>query len=52
MARAPAAGWRSGAATRNCCILFGKSPWSDERMLTKVRECVLPAIERHGPIEA
>ena len=30
----------------------GKSPWSDERMLAKVRECVLPAIERHGPIEA
>src|SRR6266853_730415 len=23
-----------------------------ERVLTKVRECVLPAIERHGPIEA
>ncbi len=30
----------------------GNSPWSDERMLAKVRECVLPAIERHGPIEA
>jgi SRSO17 transposase len=26
--------------------------WSDERVLTKVRETVLPAIERHGPIEA
>src|SRR5712672_2858997 len=26
-------------------------PWSDERVLTKVREMVLPAIERHGPIE-
>src|SRR5260370_42342121 len=28
------------------------APWSDERVLTKVREMVLPAIERHGPIEA
>lgn len=27
-------------------------PWSDERVLRKVREIVLPAIERHGPIEA
>ena len=27
------------------------APWSDERILTKVRETVLPAIERHGPIE-
>jgi SRSO17 transposase len=26
--------------------------WSDERVLTKVRETVLPAIEGHGPIEA
>jgi SRSO17 transposase len=28
------------------------APWSDERVLTKVREKVLPAIERHGPIAA
>src|SRR5258708_25601146 len=28
------------------------APWSDERVWTKVREMVLPAIERHGPIEA
>jgi SRSO17 transposase len=26
--------------------------WSDENVLTKVREMVLPDIERHGPIEA
>src|SRR6202165_3092311 len=26
--------------------------WSDERVLAKVRDMVLPAIERHGPIEA
>ena len=28
------------------------APWSDEPVLAKVREMVLPAIERHGPIEA
>lgn len=28
------------------------SPWSDELVLTKVREMVLPAILRRGPIEA
>jgi SRSO17 transposase len=30
----------------------GEAPWSDERVLAKVREMVLPAIERHGPIDA
>jgi SRSO17 transposase len=29
-----------------------ESPWSDSRMLSKVREMVLPAMERRGPIEA
>src|ERR1700687_1437195 len=28
------------------------APWSDERVLAKVREMVVPAIERHGRIEA
>jgi SRSO17 transposase len=28
------------------------SPWSDERVLGKVRELVVPVIEREGPIEA
>jgi SRSO17 transposase len=28
-----------------------ESAWSDERMLAKVREMVVPAIERHGPIK-
>jgi SRSO17 transposase len=28
------------------------SPWSDEPVLAKVREMVVPQIERHGPIEA
>jgi SRSO17 transposase len=27
------------------------APWPDEPVLAKVRELVLPAIERHGPIE-
>jgi SRSO17 transposase len=27
------------------------APWSDERVLAKVRERVIPAIERNGPIE-
>ena len=30
----------------------GVSAWSDEPVLGKVREMVLPEIERHGPIEA
>ena len=29
-----------------------ESPWSDKQVLAKVRELVLPAIERCGPIEA
>jgi len=30
----------------------GNAPWSDEMVLARVRDLVLPAIERHGPIEA
>ena len=30
----------------------GEGRWSDDRVLAKVRELVLPAIERHGRIEA
>ena len=30
----------------------GNAPWSDERVLGRVRELVLPSIERNGPIEA
>src|SRR6202521_4969860 len=30
----------------------GEGKWSDERVLAKVREMVVPAIERHGPIKA
>src|SRR5450755_3179315 len=30
----------------------GEGKWSDESVLAKVRELVMPAIERHGPITA
>jgi SRSO17 transposase len=30
----------------------GNAPWSDERVLSKVQEMVLPGIERHGAIAA
>ena len=32
--------------------LVGQAPWSDEAVLAKVRDLVVPAIERSGPIEA
>ena len=35
-----------------CCILSGQGDWSDQHVLAKVHEMVLPEIERHGPIEA
>ena len=46
------AGADGGAASDRCCILSAKAAWSDEKVLAKVREMVLPEIERHGPIEA
>lgn len=30
----------------------GQAPWSDEALLARVRDRVLPRIERHGPIRA
>ncbi len=30
----------------------GQAPWSDEALLARVRDLVLPLIERHGPIAA
>src|ERR1700739_4282145 len=32
--------------------VVANAPWSDERVLAKVREIAVPAIERDGPIEA
>src|ERR1700719_190930 len=43
---------RVGAQHQSLLDLVGEAAWSDERVLAKVREMVLPAIERHGPVEA
>jgi SRSO17 transposase len=43
---------RVGAQHQSLLHFVGESPWSDESVLAKVREMELPAIERHGPIEA
>ena len=43
---------RVAAQHQSLLHFVGEAPWSDERLLSKVRELVLPAIERHGPIEA
>jgi SRSO17 transposase len=33
-------------------LFISEGKWSDERALAKVREMVLPQIERHGAIDA
>ena len=43
---------RVGAQHQALLHFIGEAAWSDERVLSKVREMVLPAIERHGAIEA
>lgn len=43
---------RTAAQHQSLLHFIGVAAWSDEKMLAKVREMVLPAIERHGPIEA
>ena len=43
---------RVAAQHQSLLHFVGKAPWSDDRVLTKVRELVLPSIERQGPIEA
>jgi SRSO17 transposase len=42
---------RVAAQHQSLLHFIGQSEWSDERVLSKVRELVLPAMERHGPIE-
>jgi SRSO17 transposase len=32
--------------------LVADAPWSDEELLAKVRDQVLPAVQKHGPVEA
>jgi len=43
---------RVAAQHQSLLHFVGEGRWSDERVLAKVREMVLPAIERGGPIEA
>ncbi len=43
---------RTAAQHQSLLHFVGQSAWSNEKVLAKVGEMVLPAIERHGPIEA
>ena len=43
---------RVSAQHQSLLHFVGKGGWSDETVLAKVRDLVLPEIERHGPIEA
>jgi SRSO17 transposase len=43
---------RTAAQHQSLLHFVGAGGWSDEAVLTTVREMVLPQIERHGPIEA
>jgi SRSO17 transposase len=43
---------RTAAQHQSLLHFVGQGGWSDEAMLSKVREMVLPRIERYGPIEA
>jgi SRSO17 transposase len=43
---------RTAAQHQSLLHFVGQAPWSDEHVLAKVREMVLPELERHGPIEA
>jgi SRSO17 transposase len=42
----------TGAQHQSLLHFLAKGEWSDEMVLAKVRELVLPQIKRHGPIEA
>ena len=43
---------RTAAQHQSLLHFVGQAPWSDERVLAKVCEMVLPTMTRHGPIEA
>lgn len=43
---------RTAAQHQSLLHFVGVATWSDEKVLAKVREMVLPSIERQGPIEA
>lgn len=42
---------RVSAQHQSLLHFVNQARWSDEKVLAKVREMVLPAMERHGPIE-
>src|SRR3974390_2758726 len=43
---------RTAAQHQSLLHFIGQGPWSDQKVLAKVYEKVLPEIERHGPITA
>lgn len=43
---------RVSAKHQSLLHFVGQAPWSDEALLARVRDRVLPRIERHGPIRA
>jgi len=43
---------RTAAQHQSLLHFVGQSSWSDQKVLAKVGEMVLPGIERHGPLEA
>ena len=43
---------RTAAQHQSLLHFIGEGRWSDEMVLMKVLELVLPELERHGPIEA
>ena len=43
---------RVSAKHQSLLHFVAHSPWSDDRVLAKVRELVLPSLERRGPIKA
>jgi len=43
---------RTAAQHQSLLHFVGQGAWSDDAVLAKVREMVMPRIERHGPIEA
>jgi SRSO17 transposase len=43
---------RVAAQHQSLLHFVNQAPWSDEKVLAKVREMVMPALERHGPVEA
>jgi SRSO17 transposase len=43
---------RVAAQHQSLLHFVNQAPWSDEKVLAKVRKMVVPALVRHGPIEA